>query len=211
MNQDPLLTVKWPQRLHSSVRSTYRSRVEVTQRLLLLDWECANAFLSCSPNTPRLQANKPWTILCRKSRVEGQTQTTGALAEASISAEMGSRGWPPLPFPMALPGSAFAEDHGDRHNTTHELIIGARPRASIGAPWDSGLVSAARSLSVRCRRQDFPPQLFGGRPGDESAVDDKFRTGDEARFVGGEKQRQLRDFVSVARASHWSKVDQGVH
>jgi hypothetical protein len=52
MNQDPLLTVKWPQRLHSSVRSTYRSRVEVTQRLLLLDWECANAFLSCRPQYP---------------------------------------------------------------------------------------------------------------------------------------------------------------
>ena len=75
---------------------------------------------------------------------------------------------------------------------------------------DNGLVWTARSLSVRCRRQDFPPQLFRGRLGDQSAVDDKFRTGDEARFVGREEWCKLCDFVSVACASHWSKVDQGV-
>ena len=64
-------------------------------------------------------------------------------------------------------------------------------RAGVGQRRTDGIavfpVSAARSLLVRCRRQDFPPQLFSGRPGDESAVDDEFRTGDEARFVGREE------------------------
>jgi hypothetical protein len=73
MNQDPFLSVKWPQRLHSSVRSTFRSLVEsVTPRLLLLDWERANGFLSIvGPNTPGLQANKPWDDFMQKSALRG--------------------------------------------------------------------------------------------------------------------------------------------
>ena len=73
MNQDPFLSVKWPQRLHSSVRSTFRSLVEsVTPRLLLLDWERANGFLSIvGPNTPRVAGEQAVGRFYAEKRAEG--------------------------------------------------------------------------------------------------------------------------------------------
>jgi hypothetical protein len=76
------------------------------------------------------------------------------------------------------------------------------PLISLAAVSGAKILNFALSAlsSIRRRRHDFPPQLFSGSSSNESAVDDKFRTGDEARFIGCEEQRQLCDFVGVSGA-----------
>jgi hypothetical protein len=71
--------------------------------------------------------------------------------------------------------TAMAAKSGER-----ELVYGGDGR-------DSGLSRLGAVIVSPLSPTGFPPQLFGGRPDNESAVDDKFRTGDEARFVGREE------------------------
>ncbi len=59
MNQIPFLMIKWPQCLHSSVRSTFRSRAERGIALLLYRRERERAPVVGARNRSTHEANQP--------------------------------------------------------------------------------------------------------------------------------------------------------
>ena len=91
MNQDPFLTVKWPQRSHSSVRSTFRSRVEsVTARLLLLLYRGRVQRLSAaqgrSPSLQGAHANRSVSATMKTIRRMLAPVETGIAVRAAAAA-----------------------------------------------------------------------------------------------------------------------------